>query len=381
MAIYFDNAATSYPKPEEVYNAVDYYQRHIGASPGRGAYHNALEADQIIFKARQSLAKLFGVADVSRIIFTANVTEAINLAVKGWLRFGDHVITTHMEHNAVWRTLKVLEQHRAIEISTLSCTEGKAFDPAEIDKLVRPATRLVALNNASNVTGTLMPIKEAGEICRENQLPLLVDAAQTAGVYPIDVKTLNISLLAFTGHKGLMGPTGTGGLYIAPGIDLQPLKEGGTGGDSLLEHQPEHLPDRFEAGTMHAAGIAGLGAAVKFILDKGVDSIREYEKELTAYALEQLHQVPGIVIYGPGNAAERTAVISFNLCDTAPEEVAYVLDEVFGIMVRAGLHCAPQAHHTIGTAEKGTVRISFGFFNSTDEIDQLIKALQEIAES
>lgn len=344
MAIYLDHAATSFPKPEAVYQAVDMYQRHHGASPGRGAYRRALEAEQVLFETRRSLGALFNIADVTRVVLTANVTESLNLALKGFLRPGDHVITTHLEHNALWCPLKVLERERGIKISVLPCPGGRAFDPADLAKAIHPTTRLVALIHASNVTGALMPIKQASEICRRHGLPLLVDAAQTAGVYPIDVQELNISLLAFTGHKGLLGPTGTGGLYIAPGLELQPLKEGGTGGDSLLEHQPEHLPDRFEAGTMPAAVLAGLGAAVKFILEQGVEAVRNHETALTAYALEQLRQIPGITLYGPAGAAERVAVVSFNLEDIAPDETAYVLDEAYEIMVRSGLHCAPQAH-------------------------------------
>ncbi len=378
---YLDHAATSYPKPEVVYQAVDLFQRDIGVNPGRGAYRRALEADKIIFETRRCLAILFNIEDVTRIVFTANVTESLNLALKGFLRSGDHVITTQLEHNAMWRPLKFLERERGITISVLPCPGGQAFDPVELERLVRPTTRLVAVCHASNVTGAIMPLREAGKFCRRRGLPLLVDAAQTAGVYPVDVQDLNISLLAFTGHKGLMGPTGTGGLYLAPGIELQPIKEGGTGGDSLLEHQPAHLPDRFEAGTMHAAGIAGLGAAIKFILDQGVAKIRKHEMELASYALEQLRQIPGIFIYGPTGEDERTAVISFNFFDTAPEEVSYVLDEVFKIMVRSGLHCAPQAHRAIGTVERGTVRVSFGYFNRKKDIDRLILALQEIEAS
>ncbi len=381
MAIYFDHAATSFPKPEAVYQAVDLYQRHLGASPGRGAYRRALEAEQVLFETRRSLGTLFNIADVTRIIFTANVTESLNLALKGFLRPNDHVITTHLEHNALWRPLKVLERDRGIEISVLPCLAGRAFDPADLEKAIRPETRLVALIHASNVTGALMPIGEAGEICRRHGLPLLVDVAQTAGVYPVDVQALKISLLAFTGHKGLLGPTGTGGLYIAPDLELQPLKDGGTGGDSLLEYQPDHLPDRFEAGTMPAAALAGLGAAVRFILEQGVEAVRNRETALTAYALDQLRQIPGITLYGPGSAAERVAVLSFNLEDIAPEETAYVLDEVYKIMVRSGLHCAPQAHRTIATNQRGTVRVSFGYLNRKEEIDHLAKALREIASS
>lgn len=381
MTIYFDNAATSYPKPEPVYRAVESYMREIGASPGRGTYRLAMAAEEAIYNTRSSLAALFNIADITRIIFTCNVTESLNLALKGLLKEGDHVITTHMEHNALWRPLKVMEKQKGLEISVLNCPDGLAFDPSELEKLERSNTALVAVNHASNVTGTIMPLSETGRFCAEHNIPLLVDAAQTAGVYPIDVNELNISLLAFTGHKGLLGPTGTGGLYIAPGIELQPLKEGGTGGDSLLEHQPDHLPDRFEAGTPNSAGIAGLGAGVKFILTEGVEKIRDHEVALIDHALEILRAIPSLTIYGPADADSRTGVLSFNFNSIAPEEVTYVLDEVYEIMARSGLHCAPQAHRTIGTADRGTVRIGLGYFNRQNELDVLGRALQEIAES
>lgn len=382
MAIYFDNAATSYPKPVEVCEAVNNYMRYLGASPGRGTYQAARMADQLIYNTREALAKLFNIADLSRIVYTSNVTESINLALKGYLKTGDHVITTQMEHNAVWRPLKVLEKQRGIKISTLSCPYGLDFNPNELNNLVCPETRLVVINHASNVTGTIMPVKETGIICEELKIPLLVDAAQTAGVLPINVQEMKISLLAFTGHKGLLGPTGTGGLYIAPGIDIDPLKEGGTGGDSLLEQQPDHLPDRYEAGTLNAAGIAGLGAGVRYILDQGLENIRNHEIDLTAYAIDKLLRIPNLAIYGPQKAEERTAVISFNFSNIAPEEVTYVLDEVYEIMARSGLHCAPQAHRAIETIElNGTMRISFGYFNTKNEIDQLIGALDDLAKA
>lgn len=379
MGIYLDNAATSYPKPEAVYEAVEYYLRHLGASSGRGAYRRALEADNLVYQARKLLGRLFNIKDVSRIVFTANITESLNLALKGLLKSGDHVITSQIEHNAMWRPLKLLERERGIRISVISCPEGGPLDPGELEQAICPETRLVAINHASNVIGTLMPVEEVGKICRRHDIPLLLDAAQTAGVYSIDVETSDIALLAFTGHKGLLGPTGTGGLYVAPGIMLNPLKEGGTGGESLPEHMPLHLPDRFEAGTLNVAGIAGLGAAARFILEQGVERIRAREQSLTEFALERLKEIPGLTLYGPQNAKDRVAVFSFNLYDIAPEEVAYVLDEVYEIMVRCGLHCAPQAHRCIGTVEHGTVRVSPGFFNTEEDIETLVKALYEIA--
>jgi len=381
LVIYFDNAATSFPKPEVVYDAVDYYYRYIGTSSGRGAYRQALRADEMVLETRNLLGQLFNIKDVNNIVFTANITESLNLALKGLLQTGDHVITSQMEHNAMWRPLKVLEKEKGIEITVIPCPEGRAFDPREIENNIRSNTRLVALNHASNVTGTIMPIKEAGEICNRYQLPLLVDTAQTAGVYPLDLEDCNINLLAFTGHKGLLGPTGTGGLYIEPGVSLKPLKDGGTGGDSMLEHQPEDLPERFEAGTLNLAGIAGLGASVKFLLGKGIGEIRAREKELTSFLLELLNKLPGITVYGPQNAEDRVAVLSFNLENVLPGEAAYILDEVYGIMVRSGLHCAPQAHRCLGTEEQGTVRVGLGYFNTPAEVKQFFKAVKEIAES
>lgn len=380
MAVYLDNAATSYPKPESVYEAVDLFQRQVGASPGRGTYQKSREADRIIFDTRSALARLFNISDLSRIIFTANVTESINLALKGYLKKGNHVITTSMEHNAVWRPLKMLEQKGDITLSLLNCPSGMAYNPEQLSELIQNNTALVVINHASNVTGTIMPLEDTGKICRANNIPLLVDAAQTAGVYPIDVQTLGIDLLAFTGHKGLMGSPGTGGLYISADLDLIPLKEGGTGSESLLEVQPDNLPDRFEAGTLNSPGIAGLGAGVQYILNLGLEKIRQHEVELTEYALDKLKQLPGLVIYGPQDAQSRTGVISFNFTNIAPEEVTYVFDEVYSIMARSGLHCAPQAHRSIKTVElNGTVRISFGYFNTKDDIDLLISALKDLA--
>ncbi|MGB9905352.1 MAG: aminotransferase class V-fold PLP-dependent enzyme, partial [Desulfotomaculales bacterium] len=338
----------------------------------------ALAADQLVYRARRSLARLFNVRDVSRIVFTGNVTESLNLAMKGLLRPGDHVVTTGMEHNAVWRCLKVLEAKRGVRVTAVPCGPDGTLDPERVTAAFRPETRLVVMLHASNVTGTLLPVAEVGAAAARRGIPLLVDAAQTAGVYPIDVEKMNISLLAFTGHKGLLGPPGTGGLYVAPEITLEPLKEGGTGGESILERQPDTLPDRFEAGTLNVPGIAGLGAAADFILAEGIERIRAREEELTAYALGALRRLDGITVYGPGDPARQVAVISINVLDMKPEEVALLLDTRYGIEMRAGLHCAPAAHRTIGTIGRGTLRLGLGYFNTKEEIDCLAEALREI---
>ncbi|MGB9887351.1 MAG: aminotransferase class V-fold PLP-dependent enzyme [Moorellales bacterium] len=378
-AVYLDNAATSYPKPETVYRAVDWCLREVGANAGRGGYRRALEADEIVYRARSALARLFNVRDASRIVFTANATEALNLAIKGLVGPGDHVVTSSLEHNAVWRCLKTLERDRGVKLTVVRCAPDGTLDPKAVEEALRPGTRLIALTHASNVTGTILPVAAVGEIARRHGVPLLVDAAQTAGVLPLDVERDGIDLLAFTGHKGLLGPFGTGGLYIREGFEPRPLKEGGTGSQSRLPYQPDLLPDRYEAGTLNVCGLAGLAAGVEFILDRGVEKIREKEKALTACALEILAGTEGVEVYGPRDAERQVGVISFNLAGVDGAEVAYVLDEVYGIMVRVGLHCAPLAHETIGTLERGTVRISLGYFNTFEELDYLGEALRAIS--
>ncbi|MFC1716784.1 aminotransferase class V-fold PLP-dependent enzyme [Candidatus Poribacteria bacterium] len=378
--VYLDNAATSYPKPEEVYEAVGHFMREIGVSSGRGAYRKALRADRIIYEARKSLAELFNIKDSKQIVFASNATEALNLAIKGILSQDDHVITSQMEHNAVWRPLKRLEREHGIEITQIPCLpDGSLENPDLVKAAIRSNTSLAVFTHASNVSGTIMPIAEIGEICSEVGVPLLVDSAQTAGAFTVDVEAMKIDLLAFTGHKGLLGPQGTGGLYIREGIHLEPLKEGGTGGDSILETQPDVLPDRYEAGTLNAAGLAGLRAGVQFILSQGIQNIRKRELEFTAYLLDRLGEIDAIKIYGPQDPQKQVGVVSINIADYQPEEVGYVLDEVYGTMVRTGLHCAPCAHRTIGTIDRGTLRISLGYFNTEAEIDHTIKALKQIA--
>ena len=376
--IYFDNAATSYPKPESVYETVYKFMKDVGASSGRGAYRKALEADRMIYETRRKIANLFGVRDVSRIIFTANATDSLNLALKGLLKPGSHVVTTSMEHNAVWRPLKRLQGEQGVEITPVQCNSDGALNIQNLADVIKPKTKLVVLLHASNVVGTIMPIKEIGQITRERKIPLLVDAAQTAGVYPIDVEELNIDMLAFTGHKGLLGPQGTGGLYIREGIKLEPLKEGGTGGESILETQPANLPDRYEAGTLNTPGLVGLGAGVSYILSEGVEKIRAKEIALTQCLIQKLSEIPEIEIYGPKNAEKQVGVVSINVADYAPEEIGYTLDETYGIMVRTGLHCAPCAHRTIGTIERGTLRIGLGYFNTEEEIDYFVQSIKSI---
>jgi cysteine desulfurase family protein len=377
VTVYLDNAATSYPKPEVVYTAMDHYGRTVAGSPGRAEHQGAAEATRVVNEARGQLARLFNAPDPSRVVFTANATHALNLALKGLLRPGDHVVTSSVEHNAVWRPLKALERE-GVELSAVACTPTGLLDPASVAAALRRNTRLIVVTHGSNVLGTVLPISELGEVAHRHGLPLLVDAAQTAGVYPIDVEAMGVDLLAFTGHKGLLGPTGTGGLVLGSGIDLEPLLLGGTGGDSSLESMPPGMPEHLEAGTLNGVGIAGLSAGVGFLLEKGVESVRRHEVELTAHLLEGLAALEGVTVYGPPDPEARTAVVSINLEGCEPEQVSRVLDEVYDVATRAGLHCAPQAHRTMGTLERGALRLSAGYFTTHKEIDYLLGCLREI---
>ena len=378
--IYFDNAATSWPKPGGITEAMTAYHANVGASPGRSGHRLSLAAGRIMLSARESLANLFGIGDPLRIVFTKNATEALNLVIFGLLKPGDHCITSSMEHNALMRPLRTLES-QGLEMTVIPCSEQGELDPGRIVPAIKSTTKAVFLTHASNVTGTIMPIAEVGRIARDHGLVFCVDAAQTAGTMPLDIEETGIDLLAFTGHKALFGPQGTGGLYIRPGIEdkLHPLMMGGTGSRSEFELQPDFLPDKYESGTPNTVGLAGLEAGVRFILETGIRAIREKEIQLTAEFLEGLRSIPGIALHGPVEASRRTAVVSFTLEGMHPSEVALALDEEFGILSRPGLHCAPAAHKTIGTFPIGTNRFSFGYFNTAEEITYTLEALAEMS--
>jgi len=378
--IYLNNAATSYPKPEEVYHAVIDCMRNIGVSVGRGSGSQFVEAEKIVYEARTLVASLFGIKDASRVIFTYNATHALNLAIKGFLKGGEHVITTSVEHNAVWRPLKHLERTKGIEITVIQCDSYGKLKVSDVERHIRKETKLIVMTHASNVIGTILPVEEVGELARRYGIPLLVDAAQTAGTVPIDVEEMNIDMLAFTGHKGLLGPQGIGGLYVREGIDLEPLIHGGTGSHSHLEEQPPTMPEKHEAGTLNLPAIAGLKAAVDFLMQHGVERIREHEVTLTQTLLRELKKIERVRVYGTTDARERVGVVSFNIDGVKPSEVAMMLENGFGIIVRYGLHCAPMAHRTIGTFNTGTVRVSVGPFNTEEDIFALVKAVQEICE-
>jgi len=367
--IYFDNAATSWPKPSETIAAMQNYLQNVGGSPGRSGHRLSIEAARIIFDTREKLAQLFNVSDPLRIILTGNATEALNIAVFGYLKQGDHVITSGMEHNSVMRPLRAMEK-RGVGITVVPCDIDGLIDPGHIAGAIKKNTKAIFITNASNVTGTIMPVSDIGRIAREHGLVFCVDAAQTAGCYPIDVVEMNIDLLAFTGHKSLLGPSGTGGLYIREGLEksIEPICVGGTGSRSEVEEQPDFMPDRYEAGTPNTVGIAGLKAGVEFVLSKGVDQIKNKEEKLVKMFMEGVSDLPGIILYGQKSVERRTPAVSFNIAGMDPAAIALELDEQFGIMSRSGLHCAPAAHKTIGTYPTGTLRFSFSYLRTEEQI-------------
>ncbi|ABR50855.1 cysteine desulfurase family protein [Alkaliphilus metalliredigens QYMF] len=377
--IYLDNAATTYPKPEAVYEAVLNHMKNAGANPGRSGHKLALEAGRGIFTVREQLSELFNIDNPMQIIFTANATEALNLAIKGALNKGDHVITSSMEHNSVLRPIKALEEI-GIENTIIQCDRTGYLNIEDVKRALRKNTRMIAITHASNVTGTIQSIEAIGKIARESKALFLVDAAQTAGVYEIDVKKMNIDLLAAPGHKGLMGPQGTGFLYIREEVEVRHFKEGGTGSKSEELIQPTILPDRYESGTLNTPGIVGLGAGIQFILQEGLDKIRRHEEELTQYFIKRLKEVEMVKIYGPQDATKQAAVVSINIGEEDSSEMAYIFDQMFEIAVRSGLHCAAMAHKTIGTFEQGTIRFGMGYFNKEEEIDVVIEAIKTICE-
>lgn len=378
MTIYLDNAATSHPKPETVYQAVNEVLRNIGANPGRSGHRLSLKAEYYLTQTRESLARLLDIPDPKRIVFTANATESINLGLKGLLKAGDGVITSSMEHNSVIRPLRFLES-KGILVKVVPGDLKGRIKVSEIKKAIDPNTRLIVLTQASNVTGGLMPVAEAAELARQKGILMMADAAQTAGLIPLSLEEMPIDLLAAPGHKGLMGPQGTGFLVIGPEVTLRPLKEGGTGSRSEEETQPDFLPDQMESGTLNTPGLAGLGAGAEFILKQGLSSIREKEASLSRMVWEGLRKIKAVKLYGPEEAEERIAVVSFNIKGLNPNLVASILDTAYDIAVRAGLHCAALAHRTLGTFPEGTVRVSPGFFNREGEIEDLIRAVSEIA--
>lgn len=376
--IYFDNAATSLQKPEAVIEAVAEAMKSLG-NASRGAHSAALGSNRMVYETRELLAELFRIDDPSRIAFTMNATESLNIAIAGIFRPEDHVITTVMEHNSVLRPLYRMEES-GTELSFLQADKKGNISYEELENAIRSNTRAVICTHASNLTGNVLDLERIGEICKKHRLLFLVDASQTAGIIPIDVQKMKISVLCFTGHKGLLGPQGTGGIYVAPEINIRPLVVGGSGVQSYLKTQPDEMPARLEAGTLNAHGIAGLHAAVSYIIEKGVEQIYQEEHEKTDYFYRMIRSIPDIHIYGDPEAELHAPIIALNIGDYDSAQVADELMETYGIATRAGAHCAPLMHQALGTQKQGAVRFSFSQFNTRKELDAGIQALRELAE-
>ncbi len=374
--IYLDNAATSWPKPEAVYDTVSESIRR-GGNPGRGESEKARAAATDIIEARTALAQLFHISDPNRIVFALNATDAINLALQGMLKPGDHVVTSRMEHNAVTRPLAYLED-AGIRVTKVTTDPVKGASPDTVRAAICPDTKLVVMTHASNVTGALNPIEEIGAVCREKNVPFLVDASQSAGAIPIDVVKMNIDLLAFPGHKSLLGPTGTGALYVSESVSPVPIRSGGTGVFSEVRLQPQQLPYYYEAGTQNTVGISGLCAGVHYILERSVNNIYHEEQKMLQHLIDGLSAIDGVTVYGP-LTPPRAAAVSFNIDGLDCADVAMILETYYDISVRAGLQCAPDTHRLLGTFDMGgTVRVSPGLFTKPEEIDTFVKAITEI---
>lgn len=376
--IYLDNAATTRHKPDCVVEAVTRALCSLG-NPGRGAHEGTLDADRMVFETRLALAELFHAEGPDRIAFTANSTEALNIVIKGILQPGDHVISTVLEHNSVLRPLYEMED-RGVELTLLPADRQGRLRMEDFEAALRPNTRAIVCTHGSNLTGNLVDIARVGRLARRHGLLFVVDASQTAGAFPIDVQAMGIDILCFTGHKSLLGPQGTGGIYVRPGVTVRPLFSGGSGVQTYLRHHPPQMPTALEAGTLNAHGLAGLGAAVNYIRQMGLDQIREQELDLMWDFYHRVSAIPGVTVYGDFSRRLRCPIVSLNVRDYDSSQVSDVLSSQYGIATRPGAHCAPLMHRALGTVEQGTVRFSFSHFNTHEEIETAASALAELAQ-
>ncbi len=375
--IYLDNAATTLHKPQQVIDAVVHAMQSMG-NCARGTHEEALDAARTVYDARVRLASLFGCPRVDHVAFTANSTEALNMAINGLIDPGDHVISTDLEHNSVLRPLYRLEAEHGAELSFVPADKLGNVDYADFERLMKPNTRAVVCTNASNLTGTVLDIERIAKTAHSHGALVIVDASQTAGCWPIDMKKMGIDVLCFTGHKGLMGPQGTGGICVKEGIEIRPFKVGGSGVQSYSRTHPAEYPTRLEAGTLNGHGIAGLGAAAKFISETGVENIHAKERSLMLRFYEGVKKIEGVTVYGDFTK-DKTAIVALNIRDYESGEVSYELSQGYGIATRPGAHCAPRMHKALGTAEVGAVRFSFSFYNTEEEIDEAVRAVAELA--
>lgn len=377
--IYFDNASTTFPKPRAVADTIYRFLTEEGSNINRGGYKKSYRTAEIVYETRELLCTLFGGTDCKNVVFTKNATESLNILLKGFLRPGDHVLVSSMEHNAVMRPLIQLAQH-GVSFSRIPCTGDGQLKCDSMERLLTPRTRAVVLTHASNVCGTLLPLQEVGAFCKRNKLRFFVDSAQTAGVWPIHMEEMQIDALAFTGHKGLLGPQGIGGFLLREDLisQIEPLLSGGTGSMSHTEEVPAFMPDRFEPGTMNLPGILGLYAALLWIKDTGMNHIRTHELALTERFLTGAQSIKNLRVIGKQDMEHRTGVVSVQTTAKDLSQAAFELDEMYGIMTRSGLHCAPFAHKTLGTFPVGTIRFSFGWWNTKQEVDTALEALAAI---
>lgn len=377
--IYLDNAATSFIKPDAVYEEMMKCMKEYGANPGRGGHSLSIKASMEVMRVREIIGALFNIKDPMRICFTKNATEALNIGISGYLKEGDHVITTSMEHNSVIRPLNTLKRDRKIEFTVVQCNEYGEIDVEDIKKAIKPNTRLLVSTLSSNVNGIIMPVKDMGKIANEKGICFLLDASQGAGSINIDVEDMYIDMMAFPGHKGLLGPQGTGAIYIRDGLKLSPIIYGGTGSHSEIIYQPEMLPDNMESGTLNTPGIIGLGAGIDYIKKVGIEEIKKIKYNLVKTLHEGIEEIGKIKIYSKNNIDSNSGIVAINFIDIDSTEVSYVLDRVYNIATRAGLHCSLFAHQTLDTVKTGIVRFSPGPFNTLDEIDITMNALREIS--
>ena len=379
--IYLDNGATSFPKPPAVAQAMLQYMTEVGASINRGVYGSAQAAGMTTLMLREGLCRLFHHSDPTHCVLTGGNTMGLNMVLRGWLRPGDHCLVSSVEHNAVMRPLHDLAE-QGVTFDRIPCDRDGHLNPADIPALIRPNTRLLAMAHGSNVSGAVQDAMAVGAICHEHGIPFVLDAAQTAGHWPIDFEAMHLSALSVPGHKGLMGPSGIGALLLSDDFakNLTPILTGGTGSASDSEAQPDYMPDKFESGTPNLPGIYGFHAAVDFILDTGVEVLQERERQLTKYFLDKLRDVKDIRLAGPWDLENRVGVISVDFAQVDNAEAAYQLEQDYGILTRCGLHCAPSAHKTLGTFPQGTVRFSVGHYTTEAEIDTAVQAIAEIAQ-
>lgn len=375
--IYLDNAATTMRKPQEVIDAVMLAMGSMG-NAGRGVNDASLSASRLIYDTRERLCRMFGGTDPRQVVFTCNSTESLNIAIRGLLNPGDHVITTMLEHNSVLRPLYDLEA-KGTSLTIIESDRSGNFDIEDMKRAVRPETKMIVCTNGSNLTGNYVELKPIGEFARERRILFVVDTSQTAGVFPIDVEDMKIDVLCFTGHKGLLGPQGTGGMYVREGVNIRPLKAGGTGVQTYSKSQPVQMPTALEAGTLNGHGIAGLHAALGYIEEHGIGAIRKREQELMRRFYEGVKDIENVTVYGDFDTMDRCAIVTLNIGDYDSSEVSDELLTGYGISTRSGGHCAPLMHKALGTVEQGAVRFSFSHYNTDEEVDAAVKAVRELA--